>query len=65
MTYSMSTLTSALLMSAVGATAPALAQETIDPHIGTLTFESGYPSKETVQKLYDEMDYARTIRRYR
>ena len=40
-------------------TTPVLAQETIDTRIGKLTFESGYPSKETVQKLYDEMDVQR------
>ena len=27
--------------------------------IGKLTFESGYPSQETVDKLYDEKDFQR------
>jgi hypothetical protein len=36
-----------------------IAQETIDTRIGKLTFESGYPSPETVAKLYDEMDFQR------
>jgi hypothetical protein len=44
--------------------APALAQETKDTRIGKLTFESGYPSKETVQKLYDEMDFQRASQAY-
>ena len=48
----------------VAATAPALAQETKDTRIGKLTFESGYPSKETVQKLYDEMDFQRAAQAY-
>lgn len=45
-------------------TAPTSAQETIDTRIGKLTFESGYPSKETVQKLYDEMDFQRATQAY-
>lgn len=40
------------------------AAETIDTRIGKLTFESGYPSKETVQKLYDEMDFQRAAQAY-
>src|SRR5215831_15526354 len=59
-----SILTSALLASALCATSPSLAQETIDTRIGKLTFESGYPSKETVQKLYDEMDFQRAAQAY-
>jgi len=39
-------------------------EETIDTRIGTLTFESGYPSQETVQKLYDEMDFQRAAQAY-
>ena len=50
--------------SVVATTAPALAQETKDTRIGTLAFESGYPSKETVQKLYDEMDFQRACQAY-
>ncbi len=38
---------------------PAIAQETRDTRIGKLSFESGYPSQETVKKLYDEMDFQR------
>jgi hypothetical protein len=42
----------------------AVAQETIDTRIGKLTFESGYPSPETVAKLYDEMDFQRACQAY-
>jgi hypothetical protein len=39
-------------------------EETVDTRIGKLTFESGYPSAETVQKLYDEMDFQRAAQAY-
>jgi hypothetical protein len=42
----------------------AVAQETINTRIGELTFESGYPSPETVAKLYDEMDFQRACQAY-
>lgn len=38
--------------------------EVRDSRIGKLTFESGYPSAETVQKLYDEMDFQRACQAY-
>jgi hypothetical protein len=57
-------LTSTLLASALCGASPALAQETIDTRIGKLTFESGYPSQETVEKLYDEMDFQRAAQAY-
>jgi hypothetical protein len=58
-------LTSMLLASALCAGSLALAaEETLDTRIGKLTFESGYPSKETVQKLYDEMDFQRAAQAY-
>src|SRR5262245_54501351 len=60
----MSILTAALLVSGLCGASPALAQETIDTRIGKLTFESGYPSQETVQKLYDEMDFQRASQAY-
>jgi hypothetical protein len=50
--------------SVVAATTPALAQETADTRIGRLAFESGYPSQESVQKLYDEMDFQRACQAY-
>jgi hypothetical protein len=59
-----SVLTSALLAAALCGASPALAQETMDTRIGKLTFESGYPSQETVEKLYDEMDFQRASQAY-
>jgi hypothetical protein len=38
--------------------------ETIDTRIGKLSFESGYPAQDTVQKLYDEMDFQRACQAY-
>jgi hypothetical protein len=43
---------------------PTSPQETKETRIGKLTFESGYPSKETVSKLYDEMDFQRASQAY-
>ena len=50
----------------------ALAQEgnpfegdvTLDTRIGELSFESGSPTPQTVQKLYDEMDFQRASQAY-
>src|SRR5262249_42546119 len=39
-------------------------RETVDTRIGSLAFESGYPSQETVTKLYDEMDFQRACQAY-
>lgn len=44
--------------------AAASGNETIDTRIGKLTFESGYPSQETIDKLYDEMDFQRATQAY-
>lgn len=42
--------------------------ETIDTHIGKLSFThdfaNGYPTKETVEKLYDERDFQRACQAY-
>jgi hypothetical protein len=59
-----SVLASALLAFALCGASPAPAQETIDTRIGKLTFESGYPSQETVEKLYDQMDFQRASQAY-
>jgi len=40
------------------------AQETRDTRVGKLTFESGYPSEQSVRKLYDEMDFQRACQGY-
>ncbi len=42
----------------------ATADETVDTRIGELTFQSGYPSQQTVDKLYDEMDFQRACQAY-
>ncbi len=46
----------------------AMAQETIDTRIGPLSFthdfENGYPTLETQQKLFDEMDFQRATQAY-
>lgn len=38
--------------------------ETRDTRIGKLVFENGYPSKETLEKLYDERDFQRASQAY-
>jgi hypothetical protein len=38
--------------------------ETVKTRVGELKYESGYPSKETVEKLYDEMDFQRACQAY-
>lgn len=43
----------------------ALAQKSVDTRIGKLDFEaSGYPTDETIRKLYDEMDFQRAAQAY-
>jgi hypothetical protein len=37
---------------------------TVTTRIGNLAFDSGYPSKETVKKLYDEIDFQRACQTY-
>ena len=41
--------------------AHAQAPDSVKTRIGTLTFENGFPSKETARKLFDEMDYQRAV----
>lgn len=38
--------------------------ETLETRIGELRFTSGYPAKETVRKLYDELDFQRAVQAY-
>jgi hypothetical protein len=45
----------------IGATVRA---ETVDTRIGKLDFELGVPTKETVAKLYDEIDFQRACQLY-
>jgi hypothetical protein len=37
---------------------------TIDTRTGKLTLESGYPSPETLRKVYDELDFQRAVQAY-
>ncbi|HEY9642131.1 MAG TPA: DUF1254 domain-containing protein [Coleofasciculaceae cyanobacterium] len=37
---------------------------TIPSHIGSLTFEGGYPTGESLVKLYDELDFQRAVQTY-
>ena len=37
---------------------------TVETRVGKLTFENGYPSRETVEELYDEMDFQRATQAY-
>ena len=36
----------------------------VDTRIGKLNYEHGFPTAETVQKLYDEMDFQRAVMAY-
>ena len=38
--------------------------ETRDTRIGKLVFENGYPTHETLEKLYDERDFQRVCQAY-
>ena len=38
--------------------------QTINTQIGDLEFESGYPQSQTVQILYDELDFQRAVQAY-
>jgi hypothetical protein len=50
----------------LAAFAPCSAQETtvVETRIGELSFEYGYPSKQAVTKLYDELNYQRATQAY-
>jgi hypothetical protein len=37
---------------------------TVDTRVGELTFEHGYPSRESVEKLFDAMDFQRATQAY-
>lgn len=61
MNYTKALLT--LVASALAAF-PALAEEIKETRIGKLAYDSGYPTQETVNKLYDEMDFQRACQAY-
>jgi hypothetical protein len=54
------TLAGALAITSARAETP----DTVKTRIGTLNFESGYPTEETTRKLFDEMDYQRAVQAY-
>jgi len=33
----------------------------VETRIGTLTFEDGFPTEETAQKIYDQLDFQRAV----
>ena len=37
---------------------------TVDTRVGELTFENGYPSRESVERLFDAMDFQRATQAY-
>lgn len=37
---------------------------TVETRVGTLKFENGYPTKDTLEKLYDERDFQRATQAY-
>ncbi len=61
--YNVRIVVLAILISGLGASPPAFAQ-TIDTRIGSLDFELGVPTKESVAKLYDELDFQRACQLY-
>jgi hypothetical protein len=59
----------ALIVGATALTGPAVAEPTtIETRLGPLSFthdfENGYPTEETVEKLFDEMDFQRATQAY-
>ena len=38
--------------------------DTIDSRLGELEYQAGYPTGETVEKLYDELDFQRAVQAY-
>jgi hypothetical protein len=61
--YSLRFLAAPNLMLLLGVGSLAEAQ-TVKTRIGELHFELGVPTKETVTKLYDEMDFQRAVQAY-
>ena len=47
---------------------PAIAAETVQTRIGPLSFthgfQTGYPTDETIKKLYNELDFQRAVQAY-
>ena len=56
--------TLAVALAVVASAALANAQDTVQTRIGELKMEHGIPSKESMTKLYDEMDFQRACQAY-
>jgi len=61
--FSRSSSFAAAIFSAICFAVPAHA-ETVDTRIGKIELENGYPSKESTEKLFDEMDFQRATQAY-
>jgi len=57
------TLRAVLFLGAIILSAP-LSAETLDTRIGKIELENGYPTKASVEKLFDEMDFQRATQAY-
>src|SRR5688572_5376629 len=57
-----------ILIAAIGAlctlTANAQTPDSVKTRIGDLKFERGFPTEETKQKVFDEIDYQRAVQAY-
>jgi hypothetical protein len=53
-------ITGALTLPSAQAQTP----DSVQTRAGTLSFERGYPTPETTQKVFDEMDYQRAVQAY-
>src|SRR5262245_24900029 len=54
----------AALLCALALTPTVTQAEDIETRLGTLSFENGFPSKDTATRLYDEMDFQRATQAY-
>ena len=54
----------ALAGALVFTSAHAQTPDSVKTRIGTLTFERGFPTEETTQKIYDEMDFQRAVQAF-
>lgn len=47
----------------IAASGPSVSQ-TLETRMGPLEFNAGYPAKETIRKVYDELDFQRAVQAY-
>ncbi len=55
---------SLILLVASGANAEDVLTGSIDTHIGKIELQGGYPSNDSIKKLYDEIDFERATQAY-